>query len=99
MDMEWIKNNMDKIPVGNKICVVIAHFAGIVVGMFTAAKIAKYSMVPTYIVGGLMLAATFFNIFMLPKEFWFTASDSILVILGFFLGKSVAKKQIKEKIL
>ena len=72
MDMEWIKNNMDQIPVGSKICVVIAHFAGIVAGMFTAGKISKTSMVPAYIVGVLMIAATFFNIFMLPKELWFT---------------------------
>ena len=94
MDMEWIKNNMDQIPIGAKIFVVIAHFVGIVTGMFIAAKISKQSMVSSYSVGVLMLAATFFNIFMLPKELWFTLSDGVLVIIGFFLGKALAQKQM-----
>ena len=94
MDMEWIKNNMDLIPMGSKIFVVIAHFAGIVVGMIVAAKISKQSMVPSYIVGGLMLAATFFNIIMLPKELWFSISDGALAIAGFFIGKATSQKQM-----
>ena len=96
MDMEWIKNNMDQIPMGAKIFVVIAHFMGIVAGMFVAGLISKTSMVPAYIVAGLMIAATFFNIFMLPKELWFTLSDGILVFVGFLVGVSLAKKQIKN---
>jgi len=96
MDMEWIKNNMDQIPMGAKICVVIAHFTGIVVGMFVAAKISKKSMVPSYIVGALMLLATLFNIVMLPKELWFTLSDGLLTIVGFILGKQLAQKQMAK---
>jgi len=94
MDMEWIKNNMDQIPMGSKFFVVIAHFIGIIAGMFVAAKISKKSMVPSYIVGALMLAVTFFNIIMLPKELWFTLSDGILVIVGFLIGKALAQKQL-----
>ncbi len=94
MDMEWLKNNMDQIPLGSKIFVVIAHFAGIVAGMFMAAQISKQSMVPSYIVGVLMLVATFATIFMLPKELWFTISDSLLAIVGFILGKALAQKQM-----
>ncbi|NRD24168.1 hypothetical protein HNV10_12985 [Winogradskyella litoriviva] len=93
-DMEWIKNNMDKIPTGSKIIVVIAHFAGIIVGMFTAAKISKQSIIPSHIVGGLMLIATFVTIFMLPKELWFSISDGIFAIAGFLIGKIIAQKQI-----
>ena len=94
MDMEWIKNNMAQIPVGAKIFVVIAHFIGLTVGMFVAAKISKVSMLPSYIVGAIMLAATFFNIFMLPKELWFTISDGVFAITGFLIGKSLAQKQM-----
>ncbi|MEH6535840.1 MAG: hypothetical protein V7719_05560 [Psychroserpens sp.] len=94
MDMEWIKNNMDQIPTGAKVFVVIAHFIGIIAGMFIAGLISKTSMIPTYIVGGLMLAATFVTIFMLPKELWFTLTDGALVIVGFLIGKSLAKKQL-----
>ena len=98
MDMEWIKNNMELIPVGSKIFVVIAHFAGIVVGMLVAAMISKKSMVPTYIVGSLMLAATFFNIVMLPKELWFTLSDGVLVIIGFLVGRQLGMKKITTEV-
>lgn len=94
MDMEWIKNNMDQIPTGAKTFVVIGHFMGPILGMWVAGLISKTSMVPAYIVGGLMLAATFFNIFMLPKELWFTIADAVLVIVGFLIGKSLAKKQM-----
>ena len=94
MDMEWIKNNMDQIPMGSKIFVVIGHFMGIVAGMFVAGLISKTSLVPAYIVGGLMLLATLFNIVMLPKELWFTLSDGIMAIVGFLVGKSLSKKQM-----
>ena len=94
MDLEWIKNNMNQIPMGSKIFVVIAHFIGIILGMLVAAKISKVSMIPSYIVGAIMLAATFFNIYVLPKELWFTFSDGILVILGFIIGKFFGMKQL-----
>jgi hypothetical protein len=97
MDMEWIKNNMDQIPTGSKVFVVIAHFMGIVVGMLVAGLISKTSMIPAYIVGLLMIAATFFNIFMLPKDLWFTISDGLFAFIGFLLGTSLAKKQIKSE--
>lgn len=96
MDMEWIKDNMDKIPMGSKIFVVIAHFAGIIAGMFMAAQISRRSMVPSYIVGVLMLAATFATIFMLPKELWFTISDAVFVLAGYLIGKHLASKQMKK---
>jgi hypothetical protein len=95
MDMEWIRNNMDQIPTGAKVMVVIAHFMGIVVGMIVASLIAKTSMAPAYIVGGLMLAATIVNVAMLPKELWFSISDIILAVVGLLVGKSLAKRQLK----
>ena len=100
MDMDWIKNNMDQIPTGSKVFVVIAHFVGIIAGMFIAGLISKTSMIPAYIVGGLMLAATIFNSVMLPKELWFTISDGAFAIIGFLIGKSLAAKQIhKDKLV
>ena len=96
MDLEWLSSNMDKIPMGAKIFVVIAHFLGIVAGMFVAAVISKKSRIPSYIVGVLMLAATFFNIVMLPKELWFTLTDGLLAIIGLYLGHLLATAQIKK---
>jgi hypothetical protein len=94
MDMESIKENMHLIPVGAKVFVVIAHFMGILMGMFVAALISKTSMVPAYIVGGLMLASTAFNLVMLPKETWFLAADTVGAILGFYFGRTAALKKI-----
>lgn len=93
MNMEWIKKNMHLIPVGSKIFVVIAHFMGIVVGMLVAGLISKTSIIPAYIVGVLMLAATAFNLIMLPKEMWFLISDAVLTILGFIIGKKLAQSK------
>ncbi|NRD19895.1 hypothetical protein HNV08_07525 [Winogradskyella eckloniae] len=93
---EWIKNNMDKIPMGSKICVVFAHFAGIITGMFVAAKISKQSVIPSHITGGLMVLATFVTIVMQPKELWFSISDGVFAILGFLIGKVLAQKQITD---
>ncbi|RCW91530.1 hypothetical protein [Winogradskyella arenosi] len=95
LNIEWLSTHMHEIPVGMKICVVLAHFIGIMAGMFVAAKISKKSIIPSYIVGIMMLFATLSNIIMLPKEFWFTLSDGSLALLGFFLGKSLAKKQLQ----
>jgi len=96
LNIKWLSDNMNLIPVGMKICVVIGHFVGIVIGMLIAAKISKQSKIPSYIVGILMLAATFFNIVMLPKELWFTLSDGLLVIVGFFLGDVLSSKIINK---
>jgi hypothetical protein len=95
MNMESIKENMHLIPVGSKIFIVIAHFMGIVVGMLVASLISKTSMVPSYIVSGLMLVATAFNLIMLPKETWFLLTDGILAIIGFFVGKNLAQSKVK----
>ena len=95
MNMDSIKENMHLIPTGAKLFVVIAHFMGIVVGMYVAALISKTSMVPSYIVGGLMLAATAFNLIVLPKEMWFLLADGILAIVGFFIGKKLATGKIQ----
>ena len=94
MDMESIKENMHLIPTESKVFVVIAHFAGIICGMFVAALISKKSMVPTYIVGALMLLATAFNLIMLPKETWFLLADGILAVVGFFIGKNLAQSKM-----
>lgn len=93
-NMESIKANMHLIPIGAKVFVVIAHFIGIITGMTIAGVISKTSIVPSYIVGGLMIVATFTTIIMLPKELWFSVSDGVLAISGFFFGKSLASRFI-----
>ena len=96
LNMEWLKNNMDKIPIGSKAFVVIGHFMGPILGMYIAALISKTSMIPSYIVGGIMLLATASNIIILPKELWFSIADGVCTIIAFLIGKSLAQKQIRN---
>ncbi|WP_452224227.1 hypothetical protein [Lacinutrix chionoecetis] len=94
MDMEWLKANMSNIPIGAKIFVIIAHFIGPIAGMFIAGLISKTSMIPAYIVGAVMVLATFFNMFYLPKELWFIIADGLFVIAGFYFGKTAAQRNV-----
>lgn len=98
MDMEWIKNNIDLIPRGSMIAVIIAHGVGIAVGMFVAGLISKTSIIPAYVVAGFMVVATIANWFMIPSPTWFYIADGISVIAGFFFGKSLAHRNIYGKI-
>lgn len=98
MDMEWIKNNIDLIPRGSMIAVIIAHGVGIAVGMFVAGLISKTSIIPAYVVAGFMVVATIANWFMIPSPKWFYIADGISVIAGFFFGKSLAHRNIYGKI-
>jgi len=91
-NMESIKTNMHRIPIGAKAFVVIGHFMGILCGMALAGFISKTSIIPAYIVGVLMIIATAVTIFTLPKELWFTLTDAVLVIAAFFFGKSFAQR-------
>ncbi|WP_034057506.1 hypothetical protein [Lacinutrix jangbogonensis] len=93
-DMEWIKNNMASIPTGAKIFVVIGHFMGIITGMFVAGLISKTSMIPAYSVAGIMILATAFVTFGLPKETGFVIAEVVGVIAGFFFGKSLAQRNV-----
>lgn len=92
--MEWIKANMANIPIGSKVFVVIGHFMGIITGMFAAGLISKTSMIPAYIVAGIMILATALITFGLPKETGFVISEIIAVIAGFFFGKSLAQRNV-----
>lgn len=93
-DMEWIKSNMNIIPLGAKAFVVIGHFMGIISGMFVAGYISKTSLIPAYIVAGIMIAATAFVTFALPKGTWFIIAEVIAVIAGFSFGKTAAQRHV-----
>ncbi|NNF83129.1 MAG: hypothetical protein HKM99_10335, partial [Flavobacteriaceae bacterium] len=57
-NIEWIKENSELIPTGSMIIVALAHLLGIIVGMVIAAKVAGMTMIPSYIVGILLLVGT-----------------------------------------
>ncbi|WP_452220356.1 hypothetical protein [Lacinutrix salivirga] len=93
-DMEWLKNNTNLIPKGAMVSVIIAHGVGIVVGMFVAGLISKTSMIPAYVVGGVMLLATVAMLIMIPSPIWYTICDGLGVLIGFLFGKSLAQNKV-----
>ncbi|MFK7787168.1 MAG: hypothetical protein AB8B56_18750 [Crocinitomicaceae bacterium] len=58
-----------------------AHVFGILIGLIVARLICKTSNIPIYIIGGLHMAATVANIFMIPAPTWFIIVDLVLPIL------------------
>lgn len=91
---EWLKENMDSIPTGSMIMVALAHVIGIILGMIVAALIAKITMIPSYIVGILLLVGTIINLIMIPHPFWFSVTDLVGVIVGLGIGKVFSEKRI-----
>ena len=95
-DMESIKNNIELIPKGNMAFVALAHGLGILAGMFAAGLIAKSSLIPAYIVGGLMVLISVMYYFLIPSPTWFIVADLSSIIIGFFIGKKLAAGKIQS---
>ncbi|NNC44988.1 MAG: hypothetical protein HKN99_03815 [Winogradskyella sp.] len=93
-DVDSIKANMDKIPTGSLVFVIMAHFLGILAGMVVTTYVSKETLVPVLVVGGILLLATLINLFVLPHPIWFTIADILAVILGFLVGRSLSKQRI-----
>jgi len=92
--MESIKNNIHLVPKGNMAFVALAHGVGVLVGMFVAGLISKTSMIPAYIVGGLMVIISIMYYFLIPSPTWFVVADLASIIIGFFIGKKLAKSKV-----
>lgn len=97
MDTEWLKKNMDLIPTGAMIMVALAHVIGIIFGMLVAGLIAKNSMIPSYVVGVLMLLGTIANLFMIPHPIWFMFVDIVGALIGIYIGKTLVSNRLTPK--
>ncbi len=96
-NIQWIKENIDSIPTGALIMVAVAHLLGIIAGMTVAARIAKITIIPSYIVGIFLLAGTIINLIMIPHPLWFSVTDLVGVIIGLGIGKVFSEKQITQR--
>jgi len=94
-DIDSIKSNIDSIPKGNMAFVALAHGLGIFIGMLVASLIAKTSMIPSYIVGGLMAIISIAYYFLIPSPSWFVIVDLASIVLGFSIGKKLATGKIQ----
>ena len=93
-DIDSIKNNIHLIPKGNMAFVALAHGIGILTGMFIAGMISKTSLIPAYIVGGLMMAISIAYYFFIPSPTWFVLTDLACIIIGFLIGKKLAQSKM-----
>ena len=94
MDMESIKQNVHLIPIGNMVFVILAHGLGLFAGIITVGFISKTSLIPIYIVGGLMAVATIANLIIIPSPVWFIFCDLASVALAFYFGKKIAQNKL-----
>ncbi len=97
MDAESLKQNIDLIPKGSMIFVILAHAIGTFSGMILAGFISKKSLIPSYIVGGLMILATITNLVMIPSPIWFIILDLLGVIMAFFIAKNIVQSKFISK--
>ena len=97
MDPESLKQNIDLIPNGSMIFVILAHAIGTLSGMILAGFISKKSLIPSYIVGGLMILATITNLVMIPSPTWFIILDLLGVIIAFFIAKNIVQSKLIRK--
>ena len=97
MDAESLKQNIDLIPKGSMIFVILAHAIGTFSGLILAGFISKKSLIPSYIVGGLMILATITNLVMIPSPIWFIILDLFGVIMAFFIAKNIVQSKFIRK--
>lgn len=92
-DIKSLKANMDLIPAGSLVFVILAHFLGILSGMVVTTYVSRESLVPGLVVGGILVIATLINLFAMPHPVWFFVADLIAVILGFITGHKLSKQR------
>ena len=74
------------IPLGGLLMVLLAVVAGALIGTSTALIVAGRRRTAGWIVGGLMLAATIFNMTSVPAPVWLMIAEVVLVSAAVFLA-------------
>jgi hypothetical protein len=70
-DTEALRAYVDGLPLGAKLIVLAAWLAGTIDGVFVAGLVnrGRYGLCAA-VIGGLVLAATLFNLWMIPHPLW-----------------------------
>ena len=76
---------MEIIPLGAKIAVVVAWFVGAFAGTYVARKIGATSW-PSWLVAGLMIAASFFTTMMFPHPIWMVICAVLLPVIALIIA-------------
>lgn len=83
LDNISMRDLMLHLPVKVLLSVVVAHFIGLIIGLFVARLIDKSTMLPLYFVSGIMLLLSLINVLILPHPVWFVVLDlGLLILIG-----------------
>lgn len=97
MDPDSIKQNMHLIPTGAMILVIVAHFFGIVGGMIASTAVSETSLIPAYIVSGIIILGSIGGSFAMSHPTWSVITGIIAVIAAFFVGRMAAINKMNEE--
>ena len=95
-DVESLKENLNLIPIGSMVFVILAHFLGIISGMVITTYVTRSTLITGYIVGGILILATLINLFSLPHPVWFFIVDIAAVLVSFGLGHKLSKNRLER---
>ncbi|WP_452228114.1 hypothetical protein [Lacinutrix sp. MEBiC02404] len=97
MDPESIKQNMHLIPAGAMLLVIVAHFFGIIGGMIASTAVSETSLIPAYIVSGIIILGSIGGSLAMSHPTWSIITGIIAVIAAFFVGRIAAINKMNEE--
>ncbi|MFD2823300.1 hypothetical protein ACFS5M_06440 [Lacinutrix iliipiscaria] len=97
MDPDSIKQNMHLIPSGAMVLVIVAHCFGIIGGMLASTAVSEKSLLPAYIVSGIIILGSIGSSFVMSHPTWSIFAGMISVIGAFFIGRKVAINRLNEE--
>jgi hypothetical protein len=92
-DIESLKTNMDRIPVGSMLFVLLGWVIGSGSGSALAVWISRSTVVPGLIVGGMLMAGGIATMAMLPHPVWFLVLGCLVFLPSAWLGAQLVIRQ------
>lgn len=72
--------------------VIMAHVVGLMIGLIAARVIDSSSLLPLFVISGLLMMSAILNVTMLPHPLWFVVTDLGLIIILSILFIATRKK-------
>ncbi|MBQ0786756.1 MAG: hypothetical protein KBT69_04605 [Oceanihabitans sp.] len=88
---------MHLIPAGAIILVIVAHFFGIIGGMIASTAVSETSLIPAYIVSGIIILGSIGGSLAMSHPAWSIITGIFSVIAAFFLGRIAAINKMNEE--
>lgn len=79
-------------PVAALLLVITAHGLGLMIGLVVSRIIERSTLLPLFVVSGLLMLSAILNVLMMPHPFWFIVADLGLILILSFLFIATRKK-------